>query len=89
MKNIISDIPTADEIADMADRGEDISRFFTNTGTMKYPACPLQIEFPGDMLHELDKLASELHVDLEAVIITYLRQALDQHYLASRHLKRA
>ena len=31
--------PTADEIADMADRGEDISRFFTNTGKMM-PSIP-------------------------------------------------
>ena len=71
----------------MSDRGEDISRFFTNAGTMKYPAQPMQIEFPGDMLHELDELASELHVDVQTVIITYLRQALDQHYLATRHVK--
>lgn len=88
MQNIVSDIPTADELADMADRGEDISRFFTNTGKMKYPAQPMQIEFPGDMLHELDELASELQVDVQAVIITYLRQALDQHYLANRYVKK-
>ncbi len=88
MQNIVSDIPTADELADMADCGEDISRFFSNTGTMKYPVQPMQIEFPGGMLHELDELASELHVDVQAVIITYLRQALDQHYLAKRHEKR-
>ena len=88
MQNIVSDIPTADELADMADRGEDVSRFFTNTGTMKYPAQPVQIEFPGGMLHELDELADELHVDVQAVIITYLRQALDQHYLAMRHGER-
>ncbi len=56
MQNIVSHIPTADELADMADRGEDISRFFTNTGTMNCPARLMQIEFPGDMLHELDDL---------------------------------
>jgi len=32
--------PTADEIADMADRGEDISRFFTNTDKMMPPILP-------------------------------------------------
>jgi hypothetical protein len=32
---------TADEIAGVADRGEDISRFFTNAGTMM---LPVQIE---------------------------------------------
>jgi len=29
--------PNADEIAEMADRGEDISQYFTNKGKMKYP----------------------------------------------------
>ena len=88
MQKMVSDIPATDELADMADRDEDIAQFFTNTGEMKYPAQSMQIEFPGDMVHELDELASELHVDVQAVIITYLRQALDQHYLARRHGKR-
>jgi len=74
--------PTADDIADMADRGEDISQYFTNTGTMKYPIQQVQVEFPVDMLQELEALAGELHVSLQAVIKTYLRQALDQHYVA-------
>lgn len=82
MKNIPSNTPTADEIAEMADNGEDISRFFTNRGTMKYPPQRVGIDFPVEMFHELDELANELHVNIQAVIITYLRQALDQHYLA-------
>jgi len=32
-----SDIPTAEEIAERADRGEDISEYFTNSGRMKKP----------------------------------------------------
>ena len=32
--------PTADQIADLADLGEDISRFFTNTGKMMPPIPP-------------------------------------------------
>ena len=35
-----------------------------------------------DMLHELDVVASELNISRQAVIKSYLRQALDQHYLA-------
>lgn len=31
--------PTADQIADMADRGEDISMHFTNSGVMKAPVA--------------------------------------------------
>jgi hypothetical protein len=74
--------PTADEIAAMAERGEDISQYFTNAGVMKYPTQQVPVEFPPDMLQELEMLAGELHVSLQAVIKTYLRQALDQHYLA-------
>jgi hypothetical protein len=32
--------PTADEIAKLADRGEGISRFFTNAGKMMPPVLP-------------------------------------------------
>ena len=38
MQNVSANIPKADEIAAMADREENIARFFTNKGTMKYPA---------------------------------------------------
>jgi hypothetical protein len=34
------------------------------------------------MLKELDAVAKELNISRQAVIKTYLRQALDQHYLA-------
>jgi hypothetical protein len=34
------------------------------------------------MLKELDTIAKELNISRQAVIKTYLRQALDQHYMA-------
>ncbi len=34
------------------------------------------------MLKELDTIANELNIGRQAVIKTYLRQALDQHYIA-------
>ena len=74
--------PTADEIADMADRGEDISRYFTNKGKMKYPTQRVNVDFTIEMLKELDEMAGELNISRQAVIKTYLRQALDQHNLA-------
>lgn len=86
MKNISSNTLTADEIAEMADKGEDISRFFTNTGTMKYPPQRVQIDFPIEMFREIDELANKLHVNTRAIIITYLRQALDQHYIAKNRM---
>ena len=74
--------PTADEIADMADRGENVSKYFTNKGTMKQPVQRVNVDFTVEMLHELDVIASELNISRQAVIKSYLRQALDQHYLA-------
>lgn len=77
-------IPSADEIADMADREEDISQFFNNKGKMKYPSQRIALNFSLDMLKELDNIAKELNVGRPAVIKTFLRHALDQHYLAKR-----
>lgn len=76
--------PTADEIADMADSGRDISEFFTNQGTMKQPLTRVNVDFTPDLLRELDQLAAELCVSRQAAIELCLRQAMDQHLLANR-----
>jgi hypothetical protein len=73
---------SADEIAEKAMNGEDISPFFTNEGQMKSAIQRVNVEFSLDMLKELDALAKELNISRQAVIKTYLRQSLDQHYLA-------
>ena len=76
--------PTADAVADMADRGLDISRFFTNQGEMKQPLASIRVNITQDMLQELDQLADELQVSRQAAINSCLRNALDQHLLAKR-----
>lgn len=76
------DIPTAEEIAEKADRGEDVSEYFTNKGRMKQPIQRVNVDFAVEMLQELDQVAAELNISRQAVIKSYLRQALDQHYLA-------
>ena len=75
---------SADEIADMADRGrgQSISKFFSNSGTMKSPIQRVNVDFTESMLEESDTIANELNISRQAVIKTYLRQALDQHYIA-------
>jgi hypothetical protein len=75
---------TADEIAEMADRGEDISRFFTNVGKMMPPIQRVNVDFALPMLQELDEAARQLNISRQAVIKTLLRQALDQQHLARR-----
>lgn len=62
--------------------GNDISRYFTNKGEMRPPVKRVNVDFTLDMLKELDAIARELNISRQAVIKTYLRQALDQHYMA-------
>lgn len=85
MKKVVKKkIPTADEIAEVAMKGEDVSEFFTNQGEMRPPIQRVNVDFTLDMLKELDVIAKELNVSRQAVIKTYLRQGLDQHYLAQK-----
>lgn len=74
--------PSAESIARMADRGEDVSRFFTNRGKMMHPIQRVNVDFTASMLQELDQAAAELNVSRQAVIKAFVRQALDQHHLA-------
>ncbi len=83
MKNIY-DKPNAEEIAELAEKGKDISRYFSNSGKMKYPVQRVNVDFTTNMLAELDTIASELNISRQAVIKTYLRQAMDQHYIANK-----
>lgn len=73
---------SADEIAELAMSGEDISKYFTNKGKMRPPIKRVNVDFTLDMLNELDAVAKDLNISRQAVIKMYIRQALDQHYLA-------
>ena len=81
MKRVTNKL-TADEIANMAERGEDITRYFSNKGKIKYPVKRVNVDFSVIMLKELDDIANELNISRQALIKTYLRHALDNHYLA-------
>jgi hypothetical protein len=73
----------AETIARLADNGKDVSRFFTNAGHMMGPIQRVNVDFASPMLDELDNAAKELNISRQAVIKTLIRQALDQHYLAT------
>ena len=77
----------AEQIAEMADAGKDVSEFFTNSGAMvsPYKIQRVNVDFTLPMLQELDRAAQELNISRQAVIKSLLRQSLDQHYLASMH----
>lgn len=89
MSKIAEKIPTSDEIAEMADRGEDISRFFTGDGKMKPPLNrdgiqSINVDFTPEMLYQLDNIVRELNISRQAVIKMYIRQAIDQYYMAKK-----
>jgi hypothetical protein len=70
--------PTADEIAEMASRGEDISSYFTGRFTVVRPVHRVNVDLTHGMLRELDARAASLNISRQAVIKTLLRQALDE-----------
>ena len=76
--------PTADEIAEMAMSGKDISTYFSNRGQMKSPVRRVNVDFTVDMLIELDEFAKGMNISRQAAIKSSLRQVLDQHNLAKR-----
>ena len=73
---------SANEIARRADRGEDVSRFFTNTGRMMTPIQRVNVDFTREMLDELDEAARRLNISRQAVIKTLVREGLDRRYLS-------
>ena len=74
----------AEAIARLADQGRDVSRFFTNRGRMMGPIQRVNVDLAAGMLEELDRAAKELNISRQAVIKTFIRQALDQRYVARK-----
>ncbi len=74
---------SAEAIAKLAERGKDVSKYFTNTGRMMPPVQRVNIDFSQEMLNELDTAARKLNISRQAVVKAFIRQALDQHYLAN------
>jgi hypothetical protein len=67
---------SADEIAEKASRGEDISAYFTNKFTVVRPVRRVNVDLTQGMLRELDERAARLNVSRQAVIKTLLGRAL-------------
>jgi hypothetical protein len=80
---------SAEMIARMADQGQDVSRFFSNSGQMRKPIQRVNVDFTASMLEELEIAAKDLNVSRQAVIKTMLRQGLDQRQRARASRSRA
>jgi hypothetical protein len=78
MPKIPRKTPTADEIADRADRGENISSYFTNQFTVVRPVRRVNVDLTQGMLRDLDARAAQLNISRQAVIKTLLARALNE-----------
>lgn len=83
-KTIRNKAASAESVAKRAEKGEDVSRYFTNRGKMMQPIQRINVDVTADMLQELDRAATELNVSRQAVIKVFIRHALDQHHLAQQ-----
>ena len=81
--------PTADEIAELASRGEDISSYFTRKFTVVRPVRRVNVDLTQGMLRELDERAARLNISRQAVIKTLLEQALSQEPAHQRRPRKA
>jgi hypothetical protein len=70
--------PSADEIAEMASRGEDVPSYFTNRFTVVRPIHRVNVDLTRGMLRELDERAARFNISRQAVIKTLLAEALQR-----------
>ena len=70
--------PSADEIAEKASRGVDISAYFTNKFTVVRPVRRVNVDLTEGLLRELDQRAARLNISRQAVIKTLLWRALTE-----------
>src|SRR2546427_477999 len=80
---------SADQIAEKASRGEDVSAYFTNKFTVVRPVRRVNVDLTHGMLRELDERAARLNVSRQAVIKTLLSRALEQEHDDKPRSKRA
>lgn len=71
-------IPSAEQIAEKATRGEDVSAHFTNNFTVVRPVRRVNVDLTEGLLRELDHRAARLNISRQAVIKTLLWRALSE-----------
>jgi Ribbon-helix-helix protein, copG family len=72
-------MPSADEIAERASRGENISAYFSSKFIVVKPVHRVNVDLTQGMLRELDERAARLNVSRQAVIKTLLDRALEEN----------
>ncbi len=78
----------AETIANMADRGEEVSQYFSKP-VRKAPLIESQrvnVDFPIPMLNRLDEFVAELGTGRQAVIKMAVMTLIDQHNLSKKQV---
>ncbi len=70
--------PSADQIAEMASRGENVSGYFTNRFKVEKRVHRVNVDLTHGMLRDLDARAAKLNISRQAVIKTLLGRALEE-----------
>jgi hypothetical protein len=77
-------IKTADEIGEMAERGQDVSQYFTGKGQMmsglprEEKIQRVNVDFTQELIDHLDLEARRLNISRQAVIKTLVSDGLDK-----------
>lgn len=79
---------SADQIAENASRGEDVSAYFTNKFIVVRPDRRVNVDLTQGMLRELDERAAQLNVSRQAVIKTLLSRVLEEENSTKPRSKR-
>ena len=78
---------SAESIARKADKGENISPYFTNKGKMMPPLNGGAFDLSESMLDEVDKAARKLKITRQALIKQFIRRGLDEQYQSQKQRK--
>ncbi len=81
-------ISSADDIAEMATRGEDVSGYFSNQFTVVRPIRRVNVDLTEGMLRNLDSRAAQLNISRQAVIKTLLERALSDERQHKSRIRR-
>ena len=75
---------SAESIARKADKGENISSYFTNKGKMMPPLDIDGIDLNPEIIERLDAAARKLKITRQALIKQFIRRGLDEQNLSQK-----
>jgi len=75
---------SAESIARKADRGENISSYFTNKGKMMPPLDIDGVDLNPEIIEQLDAAARRLKTTRQALIKQFIRRGLSEQNLSQK-----